>query len=282
MNYLQITDLAAKHHATQEEIGMEGFADFLDFVGSVRDSIAEVVRSVFNEEFKSVDVAPKPFHEVQNLMKQKNVDYTTISAISVYRPEAMTEPMSDFSQELYEQFKVMATLEDRLYAPATKWFARAAASHDYAEKIWVDKDLLSVDVGKLQKAMRAFYKKDRSDSTDMETVARLYGSIRQMEKAYEFLYKLSQEGSKFSLSRLKDAEEKLTMYISEMIEAEEQSRNTDKPYEIPKGTKQRIAGVLESIRVETEYMAAVTTLATQTIVAWNDSMDKLILDINEL
>lgn len=284
MNIHQLANQLAREVQEGDEISMESFDSFFGYLSAFKNKLSVQLSKLFNEDFKALDVTPETYAKLESLLTQKGLDYADIAKVVVYRPEAMTSPMVDFTKELYQQFALMGSLQDRLYKPAISWFAQAASRDEFMEKVWKDKNLLMVDVEKLQKEMRRHYKNDRGrEGPDMESVAKLYGSLRQFDQTQQNLHLLAEAGKQFDLKILKHAEETLSMYIMELIKATgERQEEGQEIKDIPEGTRKRLAEVLRHIAMETEYFSTLTFLATTAITSWNDSIDKIEAASDEL
>ncbi|QAX96147.1 hypothetical protein [Vibrio phage vB_VmeM-Yong XC32] len=284
MNIHQLANQLAREVQEGDEISMESFDSFFGYLSAFRNKLSVQITKLFNEDFKALDVTPETYAKLESLLSQKGLDYNDIAKVVIYRPEAMTSPMVDFTKELYQQFALMGSLQDRLYRPAISWFAQAASRDEFMEKVWKDKNLLMVDVEKLQKEMRRHYKNDRGrEGPDMESVAKLYGSLRQFDQTQQNLHLLAEAGKQFDLKILKDAEETLSMHIMELIKAtDERQEEGQEIKDIPEGTRKRLAEVLRHIAMETEYFSSLTFLATTAITSWNDSLAKIEAASDEL
>jgi len=282
MKITQVAERLARQLETEDEIGMEGFDSFLDFVSSSIAAVRSLFNKAINEDFRGIEVMPTNYRDLEKLLAGQKKGFKDIEGLVLYRPEKMSGAMADYTKAVAEQYTAMSKIGDTLYQPLIKWFAQGVSNPDHLQKVWNDKLLELNDIDDMQDDIAKFYKRTRDEhGTDMAVCSELYGSLRQMEATYGFLLQAALVGKDLDLKALKAQEEKLTLYVKEMIDVTSQSEAHGDINEIPKATKQKLANALRHVATETEYLVAINYMLVIAITAWNDSMKKIALHLNE-
>lgn len=256
----------------EDEIGMEGFFSFTDFLSGMGDSIRQAFKKLVNEDIKALDVGPVNLSNVTR--KYDKHDFAALSEINAYRPDDLIAPMVDYSAALVEQLEAMANIQERLYIPVIKWLAKAATREDFHKQAWVDKDLKLNDLERMTKVITPMFDKrrERDANPEVTPVPKQYGSMRQMNKAHDNLQRAFNLGSDFDLESLKKTEESLIEHIGFFVKMIEDSEN---PIDVPKATKRNLAKVIRNIATETEYYVGIVFMTRVAITAFNDTVEVL-------
>lgn len=282
MKITLVAEQLARQLEVEEEIGMEGFDSFLDFVTSTIAEVRGLFKKAINEDFRGIEVMPRDFAQLEKLLQVEGKSFKDIAEVVIYRPEKMSGAMADFTKELLNQYGPLTQIGDTLYQPLIKWFAQAIANPDFMEKVWNDRMLEVNDVEEMQDEFAKYFKRTRDEhGTDMSLCSELYGSIKQMEKTYGHLLQAANLGKDLDLKALKTQEERLSLYVKELIDAEVEADKHDSVNSIPRATKQKLAEALRHIATETEYLVTVNYMLIVAITAWNDSFNKIELAIQD-
>ena len=257
------------------ELGIEGFASFDEFLSGVSGTLKRLGAKLSNRQFPAVEVLPKNPERLLKLLSNKKVSLMDLEKVLIYRTEGLTRPNLDFTELLASQAYPVYGIMKRLYTPMNKWFASAVSHEGFAENLWNDRDLTLMSMDKVKDEMALRFKGaiSRDEDPDMATVGKMYSSEKQFAKTYELLTKAAEEGHGFHLNELEAAEKRLAAFIKELVNNEN--------IEVSKGTKKKIVDVLQAIIEETEYLVAFNFLLVTTITAWNDSLVKLKVELED-
>lgn len=268
MTFSQLALESVAQNQLEEELGLEGFSDILDYLSSMTDRMGKFLDKLLNKEFTGIEVYPVESSYLDKVFKKTGLSFTDVKKLNLYQPDNLNALMLDYSKELADQLEAYADVRARLYEPLNQWLARAASMDGFEEKIWHDRDLKLMDLAKSKKILQGFFvsKKRTTTHGDIALGSELYVSRTQFDKTCDELKRIAVAGKAFSLTDLKASEKKTVEYINALMQ-----RQAEGDLDISRANRKQLANVLQAMAEETEYLVSLCYLGITTIVAWNDN-----------
>jgi hypothetical protein len=255
---------------------MESVMDYFSFFNHLTNAVKNSFKFLFNIHTTADMLSPKaPGSTLLAILEQRGIN--ALRTTQVYRLPKQTASMSELSTVLDNQFMAMHNITERLYTPTTKWAKRVITDSEFAERVWIDRDMSLVDVEPFVKQQADLFKptaRRNEDSEFVEFIA-LYPTVNEYRKAYDQIVLMHEHLSNFDLENLKKAEKELVEMFEKVIRM---SRDPEEEFVMPQATKVALAKVFRNIVTETEYLVALAFQMNTVIGAWNNTVDKLKAD----
>lgn len=256
------------------DIGQEGFREtFEGFMDTAKDLINSAVKRVFNTD--TVMDIPNPVSTKDLEHDMKDIGFSIIKDINVYGPAKMTGYHSEHVELLAKHFKEYADMENRILKPLIKFMAKIGNNPDELTNVWVDRDLKLVDVEKMKKDLAKTFNPGEikeGDST-IHKFEDMYSSKKDLYKTGEKLQSMRNNAEIINLDNLMGLEERLVGLIDDVVIAA-------KNVVINRKTLRKLSEATIAASVELEYLAVMFYYANINVIAYNDTIEKLVEDIN--
>lgn len=252
-------------NAANLEVDMEAY----EFLKSIKDYASDIWKWVINERGTAEMDSPTEVDSLEDNLKK--IGFASLANANVYRSPNVSTPMYKFAPFMLGQMMLFGDIEERLLDPLLEWVHGSLATENGHNKIFADRDLKFVDVGKLTAELKRNYAKSPGHAPEISKMEDEYRSLKDYHDVYPVLYNLNEVISRMNIARINEKQLEIAKGVDELVE---EMKAGKRPAFTVVGQKQT-ARYFKAVAEEIEYMGNLIYISHTLIGAWNNTAIEL-------
>lgn len=269
--YINEMAMDIANRAKANDIGLEGFSTLtgylFNFNNALKSNITEKLSAISLLQFRV-----RNSKKLEKLLAKET--FKGLADVLVYQPVGFKDNMLAFSSYLVDLLQRLSDVDKRLIMPLNDYLAKCISIQEYADLIWIDKNIKLLDIDSEIEIMRSFFdpKVQRSDVVDTVAFKEVYGSIKDIVRTADYVEDGEKVVKSIDLNKILKAEETLVATVDKFIEI---AKEHPQVITNNKNNIKLLNNVVTGIAKELELLSVAMFKFKALSVAHSDTVEKL-------
>lgn len=265
----EITNSTLTQHLENTLPTMEGLEGIKYMTDIFTNKLGKVLRMLSGGQDKGGVIVSS---DVKIALKKLNeAGMENLKEYVIFTPEGVKNEMVPYLDVLMDAIIELSSIKERALKPLLLWVTNILTDPTYADKVWVNTNIESVDIKKIIKPLVKQFDDSQGDDLDRKTLLEVYPSTKEFSTTYKLLEELNKISSKVMASNLDKETEKLgNMFIKLRNEDMENRFKNTHPKLI-----QLVSDKLFNTAKELELLSIMIFQVRVATTAYNNTLQKI-------
>ena len=210
------------------------------------------------------------------IKKFEDSKYSVLDKYVIRTPEGVVGPMIPYLSSLEEAVDALATIDKRLLSPLKLYLGKALTNSGDIDKVWLDDNLVTIDVDKFAKQIGKYYDDKVGDDLSFVRLHEAYPKPSDFKTATEIMDKLIKHSTELMGQEIPKKCDHINGLVNKLVEHNNKSgymQNT------PNQAIIKLSQFLYQTALEVEFLSVVLFQIRIASVAQAETVNKVIKDL---